>query len=187
MLSLRSLAFILASAIRRARALSCAALQRSPDRTSIRITGTKTATKIAIKMAASSMLGLRITYSFEGRTAGRYIPALSSPKYNQRRFRGLRTGRRPATLDRRHSSSGAFPTGQFSLANLSASAGIFVATFLFLCFRDDGRNFQMASGGIDRDKGEIGRTHLPLFVREIVLHPDGNANLHRSREHTVYG
>ena len=45
MLSLRSLAFILASAIRRARALSCAALQSLPDTIE-----TKIATKIAIKM-----------------------------------------------------------------------------------------------------------------------------------------
>jgi hypothetical protein len=50
MSSLRSLAFILASAIRRARALSCAALDRSPDRNS----GRKTATKMATKMDAKS-------------------------------------------------------------------------------------------------------------------------------------
>jgi len=52
MLSLRSLAFILASAIRRARALSCSALQCFSD-----IIGRKTATNIgrniATNMAAS--------------------------------------------------------------------------------------------------------------------------------------
>jgi len=48
MLSLRSLAFILASAIRRVRALSCAALQCFPD-----IIGRKIATKIATRMAAA--------------------------------------------------------------------------------------------------------------------------------------
>ena len=40
MLSLRSLAFILYSAIRRARALSCATLQCFPDRTEALIIGT---------------------------------------------------------------------------------------------------------------------------------------------------
>ena len=47
MLNLRSLAFIFASAMRRARALSCAALHRSPDR----ISGSKIATKRDTKMA----------------------------------------------------------------------------------------------------------------------------------------
>jgi hypothetical protein len=55
MLSLRSLAFILASAIRRARALSCAALDRSPDRNSGRKMATKMATKIATKVAVASI------------------------------------------------------------------------------------------------------------------------------------
>src|SRR6185312_4064236 len=48
MLSLRSLAFILASAIRRARILSCAALQCFPD-----IIGRKIATRMAAAMAQS--------------------------------------------------------------------------------------------------------------------------------------
>ena len=51
MLSLRSLAFILASAIRRARALSCAALQCFPDIIGRKI-AIKSATKIATRMAA---------------------------------------------------------------------------------------------------------------------------------------
>lgn len=55
MLSLRSLAFILASAIRRARALSCAAPRRSPDRISGRKMATEIATKIATKMAVAAM------------------------------------------------------------------------------------------------------------------------------------
>jgi len=50
-LSLRSLAFILASAIRRARAVSSAALHRSPDRTSRGKMAAKMAAKMATKMA----------------------------------------------------------------------------------------------------------------------------------------
>ena len=50
MLSLRSLAFILCSAIRRARALSCSALHCFPDRIN-RISGRKMATNMATKMA----------------------------------------------------------------------------------------------------------------------------------------
>jgi len=53
MLSLRSLAFILASAIRRSRALSCAALHRSPDR--ISISGRKIAANMAAKMTTMSI------------------------------------------------------------------------------------------------------------------------------------
>ena len=55
MLSLRSLAFILASAIRRARALSSAALHRSPDSISGRKRAKKRAMKMATKMAVVSM------------------------------------------------------------------------------------------------------------------------------------
>ena len=87
MLSLRSLAFILASAIRRARALSCAALDRSPDRISGRKMATKRATKMATKWAVASM---PVSYEqFTPSRLGRDIPVLSSPKYNQRRFRTL--------------------------------------------------------------------------------------------------
>jgi hypothetical protein len=55
MLSLRSLAFILASAIRRALSLSCAAVDRSPDRNSGRKMATKMAAKIATKVEVASM------------------------------------------------------------------------------------------------------------------------------------
>ena len=55
MLSLRSLAFILASAIRRARALFCAACQRFPDSISGRKMATKIATEMLTKMAVDSM------------------------------------------------------------------------------------------------------------------------------------
>ena len=51
MLSLRSLAFILASAMRRARALSCASFQCFPEMIERKI-ATKTATKIEINTAA---------------------------------------------------------------------------------------------------------------------------------------
>jgi hypothetical protein len=56
MSSLRSLAFILASAIRRARALSSAALDRSPDIISGRKMAAKMATKIDAKMAVVCIL-----------------------------------------------------------------------------------------------------------------------------------
>src|SRR5579884_1682376 len=49
MLSLRSLAFILASAMRRARALACASFQRFPD-----IIGRKIATKVATRIATQT-------------------------------------------------------------------------------------------------------------------------------------
>ena len=77
MLSLRSLAFILASAIRRARALSCAALHRFPDRISGRKMR-KMATKMPTKMAVASM---SVPYErFTPSRLGLDIPALSSPK-----------------------------------------------------------------------------------------------------------
>ena len=53
-MSVRSLAFILASAIRRARALSCAALHRSPERMSGRNMTAK-ATKMLTKRATAFM------------------------------------------------------------------------------------------------------------------------------------
>jgi len=77
MLSLRSLAFILASAIRRARALSCAALHCSPDR----ISGRKMATKRAANMATNPAASMSVSY--EQSTPSRLgpdIPALSSPR-----------------------------------------------------------------------------------------------------------
>ena len=56
MLSLRSLAFILASAIRRARALSCAALD-SVDKA---IRGRKMATRMAVKMAINRAVSMSV-------------------------------------------------------------------------------------------------------------------------------
>jgi len=61
MLSLRSLAFIPCSAIRRARDLSCAALDCSPDR----INGRKMAINIATNMAAP-LCSLPCTVYFQG-------------------------------------------------------------------------------------------------------------------------
>jgi hypothetical protein len=77
MLSLRSLAFILASAIRRARALSSAALHRSPDIIRGRKLA-KMATKMATKMAVASMSVSNEQFTLS--RLGRDIPALSSPK-----------------------------------------------------------------------------------------------------------
>ncbi len=65
MLSLRSLAFILCSAIRRARALSCAALHCFPDR----INGRKMATNMATNMAAPMCSLLRTVYTPKAITA----------------------------------------------------------------------------------------------------------------------
>jgi len=61
MLSLRSLAFILASARRRARALSCAALHRSPDSMSGRKTAENMATKTLTKMATSLAFSMSVS------------------------------------------------------------------------------------------------------------------------------
>jgi hypothetical protein len=54
MLSLRSLAFILYSAIRRARALSSAALHRFPDRTKALIIGRSMLTNMIASMLATN-------------------------------------------------------------------------------------------------------------------------------------
>ena len=68
MLSLRSLAFILASAIRRARALSSAALHRSPDRTAEE-NGYKSARKNAYKNGDRLHVSFpRTVYTFQART-----------------------------------------------------------------------------------------------------------------------
>jgi hypothetical protein len=61
MLSLRSLAFILASVKRRARALSWAALHRSPDSMSGRQTAENMATKTLTKMAASLAFSMSVS------------------------------------------------------------------------------------------------------------------------------
>src|SRR5205085_3438087 len=66
MLSLRSLAFILCSAIRRARALSCAALHCSPDRINGRKMATNTDTNIATNLAAPMCSLLRTVYAAKG-------------------------------------------------------------------------------------------------------------------------
>jgi hypothetical protein len=63
MLSLRSLAFILCSAIRRARALSCAALHCFPDRINGRKMATNIATNIATNPAAPMCSLLRTIYT----------------------------------------------------------------------------------------------------------------------------
>jgi hypothetical protein len=79
MSSLRSLAFILASAIRRARALSCAALHRFPDKNS----GKKMAANMATKMAVVCIV---VPY-------GQFIPSSDGTsrrfqsKYDQGRFK----------------------------------------------------------------------------------------------------
>ena len=87
MLSLRSLAFILASAMRRARALSCSALDSAVKA----IRGRKMATKIAPKMA-TKIGGACMVLSYEKFTPsrlGRDILPLSSLKIQSRRFRTL--------------------------------------------------------------------------------------------------
>jgi hypothetical protein len=67
MLSLRSLAFILCSAKRRARALSCAALHSFPvDRIKGRKMATNVATSTATSLAASMCGLLRTVYASQG-------------------------------------------------------------------------------------------------------------------------
>lgn len=82
MLRRRSRAFILASAIRRARALSCDTLHRSPDSMSGRKMAAKMDTKMAAKMAVMFM---PTVYTFQARTGH----PRAAHKYNQRGFRTL--------------------------------------------------------------------------------------------------
>lgn len=72
MLSLRSLAFILYSAIRRARALSCAALHCSPDRAKALMNARKMATKLATNTATNTATNLAASMCSLLRTA--YLP-----------------------------------------------------------------------------------------------------------------
>ena len=83
MLSRRSLAFILASAIRRARALSCAAFHWSPDSISGRAMAEKIATSMATKMAIACMSApTKSLHLLVSDGTSRRCPA---PKHNQRR------------------------------------------------------------------------------------------------------
>jgi hypothetical protein len=66
MLSLRSLAFILCSAIRRACALSCAALHCSPDIINGRKMATNNARQMATNMPAPMCSLLRTVYTSPG-------------------------------------------------------------------------------------------------------------------------
>jgi len=66
MLSLRSLAFILCSAIRRARALSSAALHCFPDIINAEKMATNNAKKMATNMAAPMCSLLRTVYTSQG-------------------------------------------------------------------------------------------------------------------------
>ena len=77
-MSLRSLAFILASAIRRARDLACAAVHSFPDRISEKKMATKRPAKMAIKMAVACMSVSN--EKFTPSRLGRGIPKLTSPK-----------------------------------------------------------------------------------------------------------
>ena len=88
MLSLSSLAFILASAIRRARALSSAALHCSADKISGRKMATKMATKTPVKMAIrTAAVSMSVSYEqFTPDGTSRRCPA---QEYNQSRFRTL--------------------------------------------------------------------------------------------------
>ena len=76
-MNLRSLAFILASARRRARALSSAAFDIKSGRNARKM-ATKTPTEMLTKMAVACM---SVSYEeFTPSRLGRDIPALSSPK-----------------------------------------------------------------------------------------------------------
>ena len=97
MLSLRSLAFIRCSAIRRARALSCAALHCFPDRISGRNIARNKATKMPAKTATKLAVAC-IAVSYEQFTPSRLDAAsvLSrAQKCNQLRFRTLPSARLP--------------------------------------------------------------------------------------------
>ena len=91
MLSLRSLAFILASAIRRARALSSAALHRAPDRISGRKMATKRPKNMATKRATNRPVSISVSYEQSTPSLGSDGTSRRCPvqKYNQRRFRTL--------------------------------------------------------------------------------------------------
>jgi hypothetical protein len=91
MLSLRSLAFILASAIRRERALSCAALHRSPERISGRKMATNMATNMAINMAINRAASMSVSYESLHLSLGSDATSRRCrvQKYNQRRVRTL--------------------------------------------------------------------------------------------------
>jgi hypothetical protein len=85
MLSLRSLAFILCSAIRRARALSCSSLHCFPDR----INGRKMATEMDRNMATSLVASMQSpTNSIHARKAitarGKGPPVVHLPNHKQR-------------------------------------------------------------------------------------------------------
>jgi hypothetical protein len=94
MLSLRSLAFILCSAIRRARALSCAALHCFPD---IIIIGWKMATNNATKIATAAPMCTLIRRVYTSQAPPKAITARGAKDpFRDYPLRGARTeGGRP--------------------------------------------------------------------------------------------
>src|SRR5580692_2017306 len=71
-------------------------------------------------------------------------------------------------------------------AHLPALAGIVIPAALIFCFRNDGRNLNAPSAGVDGHECQVGGTHVLAIVEDVVFYPGLYPHLHRTAEHTVY-
>src|SRR5258706_11032951 len=75
---------------------------------------------------------------------------------------------------------------QFRAAQFAASEGIFIAALLFIGFRDDGRDGQVAARGIHRYERQVRRADMLVAFGVIVLHPNLDADLHGSVVNAIH-
>src|SRR5579863_4576312 len=71
-------------------------------------------------------------------------------------------------------------------AHLTALASIVITAALIVRLRNDCRNRDAASTGVDGHEGQVGRTHVFAIVEDVVFYPGLYTDLHRTAEHTVY-
>src|SRR3979490_1634736 len=75
---------------------------------------------------------------------------------------------------------------QFRAAQFAASEGIVIAALLFIGFGNDGRDGQVAARGIHSYERQVRRADMLVAFGVIVLHPNLDADLHRSVVNAIH-
>jgi selenocysteine lyase/cysteine desulfurase len=75
---------------------------------------------------------------------------------------------------------------QFLLPQLAAPCSIFVVLLLFLGLRLQSRHRYSPTLAVHSDKGQIGRSHMPVHSCNRVLHPHLHSHFHRGVESAIH-
>ena len=78
------------------------------------------------------------------------------------------------------------PSLQFRAPHVAAASGFVVPPPLFISFRHDGRNGQMAPRGIDGNECKVGGAHVLAMVQQVVLNVNLNSDLHRGVKNSIH-